>query len=645
MPYSACRVAAFLCLGAAVVAAGCANGVREDDPDGHVVARDTGARDSHIDAYAADTGDKPDAGLDAAFDGGPICVDMDGDGFGMGCAGGPDCDDSNASASPTGTEVCNGVDDDCDSHTDEGLDTPVFCGVGACRTSVAQCAGGHTSTCTPLMMGTEVCNGIDDDCDDMTDEGFGAMTCGVGACRMTVAACSGGTPPACMPGTPTTELCNGVDDDCNGTVDDNIATVFCGMGACRRSVPGCTAGVPGACVPGTPVAESCNGLDDNCDGVVDDGFGAISCGVGACHVTVQSCVGGNPMSCTAGTGHPETCNSIDDDCNGAVDDSLGMTSCGVGACLATVQNCISGVPQTCHPGTPAPSEICTDSIDNNCNGQINEGCVTCTPPGNTTCASAAAYSIGATVMGDNTCSANDVGSSCGNGGTGFDTAYSFTSTGSPTRYTVTMPGATSPTLYDTVLHAHVSTACNASDEIACNDDTPIGTLNVSTITIDSPPSGSVYLVADGFAAATGSTYTLTSSSSALNNDLCANAIPIRANGVYTGNTTGLADNTSPLTNNPSCASVSTSPDVYYTIQARASGNITLSLCGTSFDTILYVGTSCSNFSVACDDDNGPSCSGVQSSLTFAATSGTTYYIAVDGWNTNSGPYTLTVSGY
>jgi hypothetical protein len=179
----------------------------------------------------------------------------------------------------------------------------------------------------------------------------------------------------------------------------------------------------------------------------------------------------------------------------------------------------------------------------------------------------------------------------------------------------------------------------------CNDDTPIGTLNVSTITIDSPPSGNVYLVADGFAAGAGGAYTLTSSSSALNNDACANAIPIRANGVYTGNTAGLADNTSPLTNNPSCASLSTSPDVYYTILARATGSITLSLCGTTFDTILYVGTSCSNFSVACNDDNGPSCSGVQSSLTFAATSGTTYYVAVDGWNTNSGAYTLTVSGY
>ena len=49
--------------------------------------------------------------------------------------------------------------------------------------------------CTPT---TEVCNGVDDDCDNLIDEG--------GICE-----------PQC---TPTTEVCNGVDDDCDNLIDE-----------------------------------------------------------------------------------------------------------------------------------------------------------------------------------------------------------------------------------------------------------------------------------------------------------------------------------------------------------------------------------------------------------------------------------------
>ena len=49
-------------------------------------------------------------------------ADVDLDGRASLTCGGDDCDDSVPSVNPTGTEICNGVDDDCDFSVDEGLD-------------------------------------------------------------------------------------------------------------------------------------------------------------------------------------------------------------------------------------------------------------------------------------------------------------------------------------------------------------------------------------------------------------------------------------------------------------------------------------------------------------------------------------------
>jgi hypothetical protein len=67
-----------------------------------------------------------------------------------------------------------------------------------------------------------------------------------------------------------TEICNGLDDDCDAAVDEMLGTVSCGVGACARTVAACVTGTPQTCVPGAPAAETCNGIDDDCDGVVDD---------------------------------------------------------------------------------------------------------------------------------------------------------------------------------------------------------------------------------------------------------------------------------------------------------------------------------------------------------------------------------------
>ena len=51
----------------------------------------------------------------------PSCEDADGDGFGLFCPAGPDCDDTRASIHPGQVESCNGADDDCDGVVDDKM--------------------------------------------------------------------------------------------------------------------------------------------------------------------------------------------------------------------------------------------------------------------------------------------------------------------------------------------------------------------------------------------------------------------------------------------------------------------------------------------------------------------------------------------
>jgi len=46
------------------------------------------------------------------------CVDVDGDGYGQGCAKGPDCDDTNPQRAPNLQDVCDGIDNNCDGVAD-----------------------------------------------------------------------------------------------------------------------------------------------------------------------------------------------------------------------------------------------------------------------------------------------------------------------------------------------------------------------------------------------------------------------------------------------------------------------------------------------------------------------------------------------
>ncbi len=54
------------------------------------------------------------------------------------------------------------------------------------------------------------------------DDGIAPTSCGVGACLRTIATCANGIVQTCVEGTPGTEVCNGLDDDCDGKVDNGV---------------------------------------------------------------------------------------------------------------------------------------------------------------------------------------------------------------------------------------------------------------------------------------------------------------------------------------------------------------------------------------------------------------------------------------
>ena len=57
---------------------------------------------------------------------GQVPDDVDGDGHAAAVRGGDDCDDLDAERHPGRAEVCNGLDEDCDDLIDEGLDTSPY---------------------------------------------------------------------------------------------------------------------------------------------------------------------------------------------------------------------------------------------------------------------------------------------------------------------------------------------------------------------------------------------------------------------------------------------------------------------------------------------------------------------------------------
>ncbi len=280
-------------------------------------------------------------------------------------------------------EICNGIDDDCDTVPDDDIaDIVTGSDVGECRTEIQSCVDGSFQvTQTGITPETETCNGLDDDCNAQPDDGIDPIATGsnLGECRSEIRECIGGSFQITQTGIdPVAEICNGLDENCNSIVDD-IDDIVTGsdVGECRTEIQKCLGG--SFQVTQTeigPAPEVCNGLDDDCDGSSDDGVADIATGsnVGECQEEVQSCIGGSFQVVQARIDPTsEICNGLDDDCTGAVDNGFGPISCGTGVCEATVESCVNGVPQSCVPLTGPGEELCLDGLDDDCDGTVDDG--------------------------------------------------------------------------------------------------------------------------------------------------------------------------------------------------------------------------------------------------------------------------------
>lgn len=133
-------------------------------------------------------------------------------------------------------ELCNRKDDDCDGIIDNDFEREgASCTIGKadCKTSGTwKCnPDGLGTTCDapPPTIKAEVCDGEDNDCDGVIDEdipgtGVACQTSKPGVCAPGLMQCLGGRVQCVANIQPSQEICNKLDDDCNNVVDDDCLT-------------------------------------------------------------------------------------------------------------------------------------------------------------------------------------------------------------------------------------------------------------------------------------------------------------------------------------------------------------------------------------------------------------------------------------
>ena len=180
--------------------------------------------------------------------------DSDGDGFcdAATCTDGTtpgDCDDGDPDINPFGVEVCNAVDDNCDGYIDENL-------------TFDEDNDGYSSPSS--------CEGSRDDCNDFIASVY--------------------------PGAP--ELCDGIDQNCDGIIDEGLvldedADGFVSEDSCGNFLIFDCDDTDQTIYPGAPEIAG-DGIDQNCDGFGEDNndYDPVTIdndGDGFCEATTGAC--------------------------------------------------------------------------------------------------------------------------------------------------------------------------------------------------------------------------------------------------------------------------------------------------------------------------------------------------------------------
>ena len=294
-----------------------------------------------------------------------------------------------------GVETCDGLDNNCNGQTDEGftaedcLETCVVDGgkdFNPARGTDLKCCGNDQFEDNPFEVTEQSCDGNDNDCDGQTDEMKDSDPANCGSCG---------------------NVCNLLHTDTHNCVSGGCGVVVCVSG--WHDLDGDSSnGCEHRCEVTNGGVETCDGLDNNCDGQFDEGFGPEDCEAQclveggenfdlARGIDLKCCGNDqfedNPFEVTE-----QSCDGNDNDCDGQTDEMKDSDPDNCGSCgnvcnlpSVGVHDCINSGCEivTCDSGWTdldgdasngceyecAPSganEIC-DGVDNNCNGQTDEG--------------------------------------------------------------------------------------------------------------------------------------------------------------------------------------------------------------------------------------------------------------------------------